>query len=65
MVVDTLTLKVENMGNLAYLSIVEKPLALEIQSSTNRMVRMDLSNSEWILAFVRARSFLLYQMCGQ
>lgn len=54
-VVDALSQKVKSMGTL---SIMERPLALDVQSLANKMVRMDLSNLERILAFVGAYSSL-------
>lgn len=52
MIVDTLNRKVKSMGSLAYLLVMERPLALQIQSLANEMVRMDRSDFEWLLAFV-------------
>lgn len=56
---DALSWKAESMGNLTYLPVTERPLALDIQSLANRMVRLDLLDSRQILTFVEARSSLL------
>ncbi|XP_055824330.1 uncharacterized mitochondrial protein AtMg00860-like [Solanum dulcamara] len=51
---DALGRKMGSMGSLAYLSAVERPLALDIRYLVNRMVRLEISDSEPILAFVGA-----------
>lgn len=47
------------MGSLAHLSTEEQLLALEIQSLANRLVRLDISYSKWILAFIGVQSSLV------
>lgn len=44
-IVVVLNRKVINMGSLAYFPTLEQPLALEIQSLVNWMVRLYISNS--------------------
>lgn len=41
-VVDAFSWKAINMGNLAYLCIMERPSALDIHSYTNKLVRSDI-----------------------
>ncbi|WMV18623.1 hypothetical protein MTR67_012008 [Solanum verrucosum] len=53
------------MGSLAFLSITERPLALDIQSFANRMVRLDISDSRCVLAYVDAQSPLLDRICSR
>ena len=53
------------MGSLAHLCVEERPLALDVQSLANNMVRLDISASRPILAFVGARSSLLDQIRGR
>ncbi|XP_055800378.1 uncharacterized protein LOC129869792 [Solanum dulcamara] len=64
-VVDALSWKAGNMDSLAYLPILERPLALDIHSLDNRMVRLDIIYSGPILAFVGARSSTLDQIRGR
>ncbi|XP_070054095.1 uncharacterized protein [Nicotiana tomentosiformis] len=46
------------MGNLAYLLVVERPLAMDIQALTNRFVRLDVAEPSRVLACVVAQSSL-------
>ncbi|XP_070003493.1 uncharacterized protein [Nicotiana sylvestris] len=62
MVVDALSRKAESMGSLTFISVEERPLALDIQSLTNRLVRLDISKSSRVLACVVAQSSLLKQI---
>ncbi|XP_055824872.1 uncharacterized protein LOC129893382 [Solanum dulcamara] len=64
-VADSLSWKTGSMGSLAYLSAAKRPLALDIQYLANRMVRLDISDSELILAFMGAQSSLLDQIHGR
>ncbi|XP_055814181.1 uncharacterized protein LOC129883572 [Solanum dulcamara] len=54
-----------SMGSLAYLFAGEEPLDLDIQYLANRMVRLEISDSGLILAFIEAQSSLLEQICGR
>ena len=54
MVADALSRKSASMGSLAHLSTQERPLALDVQSLANMLVRLDVFDSRWVLAFVRA-----------
>ena len=47
------------MGSLAFLSTTERPLALDIESLANWMIRLDISDSRCVLAYVDAQSSLL------
>ncbi|XP_070039707.1 uncharacterized protein [Nicotiana tomentosiformis] len=40
---DTLNRKAKSMGSLAYLPVVKKPLAMDVQASANQFVRFDVS----------------------
>ena len=42
-VADALSRKAESMGSLAFISAEERPLALDIQSLANKLVRLDIS----------------------
>lgn len=50
------------MDSLASISVSEWPLALDVQSLANRLVRLDLSDSGRILASVEVRSTLVDQI---
>ncbi|XP_070022115.1 uncharacterized protein [Nicotiana sylvestris] len=50
------------MGSLAYILVEERPLALEVQSLANRLVRLDILEPSRILACVVAQSLLLGQI---
>ncbi|XP_070036442.1 uncharacterized protein [Nicotiana tomentosiformis] len=60
MVADALSRKAESMGSLAFISTEERPLALDIQSLANRLVRMNISELSRVLACVVAQ-FLLFE----
>ncbi|XP_070020746.1 uncharacterized protein [Nicotiana sylvestris] len=62
MVADALHKKVESMGNLAYISVEERPLGLDVQSLANRPVRLDISELSRILTCVVAQYSLLGQI---
>ncbi|XP_070014830.1 uncharacterized protein [Nicotiana sylvestris] len=57
-----LSRKAESMGSLAFISPEERPLALDIQSLANRIVRLDISEPSRVLACVVAQSSLLGQI---
>ncbi|XP_070013295.1 uncharacterized protein [Nicotiana sylvestris] len=61
-VTDALSRKTENMGSLAFISAEERPLALEIQSLANRLVRLDILELSRVLACVVYQSSLLDQI---
>lgn len=63
-VVDALSWKARSMVSLGYLPTMERPLALDIQSLANQLIRLDILDFGPILAFVGARSSLLDQICG-
>ncbi|XP_070050140.1 uncharacterized protein [Nicotiana tomentosiformis] len=58
-VADALNRKAESMGSLAYLPVVERSLAMDIQALANRFVRLDVSERSRVLACVVAHSSLL------
>lgn len=53
------------MDSLALLSTKERLLALDIQSLTNRLVRLDISEPNQILAFIGAQSSLVDQISAR
>ncbi|CAN4101650.1 unnamed protein product [Withania somnifera] len=53
-VADALSRRPVGMGSLAALSIVERPLALEVQPLANQLVRLDLSDPVHVLASIEA-----------
>ncbi|XP_070056781.1 uncharacterized protein [Nicotiana tomentosiformis] len=57
-VADALTRKAESMGNLTYLSAVERPLAIDFQALANQFVRLDVSKPSRVLDCVVAWSSL-------
>lgn len=62
MVVDALSQKSVSMDCLAYLSTEERPLASDIRSLANRLVRLDIVDSRWIVAIIGAQSLLVDQI---
>lgn len=62
MVVDALSQKTVNMGNLAHLVAEEWLLALDLHFSGNRFVRLDILDVSWVLAFIGDQSSLLDQI---
>ncbi|XP_059295672.1 uncharacterized protein LOC132049013 [Lycium ferocissimum] len=64
-VADALSKKSMSMGSLACLQVGERPLAREIQSLANSLVRLDIYEPGRILACVEARSSLLEQIRAQ
>jgi len=63
-VADALSRKAVSMGSLAFLSVEERPLALDNQFLANSMVRLDISDSRRALAFMRVQSSLLDRIRG-
>ncbi|XP_069150418.1 uncharacterized protein [Solanum lycopersicum] len=57
-VVDALSRKAVSMDSLAFLSTGERPLSLDIQFLTNSMVRLDISDSRRVLAYMGVQSSL-------
>ncbi|WMV46385.1 hypothetical protein MTR67_039770 [Solanum verrucosum] len=64
-VADALSRKAVSMGSLALLQAGERPLARDVQSLANSFVRLDISESGKVLAYVEARSSLLEQIRTQ
>ncbi|XP_069148227.1 uncharacterized protein [Solanum lycopersicum] len=64
-VADALSRKVVSMGSLAMLPVGERPLARDVQSLANIFVRLDISKSGKVLAYMEARSSLLEQIRAQ
>ncbi|XP_070032578.1 uncharacterized protein [Nicotiana tomentosiformis] len=55
-VADALSRKAESMGSLAFISVEERPLDLDIQSLANRLVRLDILEPSQVLACIVAQS---------
>ncbi|XP_070039584.1 uncharacterized protein [Nicotiana tomentosiformis] len=58
MVADALSRKAKSMGSLEFIPTMERPLAMDVQALTNRLVRLDISNPSRVLACIVAQSFL-------
>ncbi|XP_070007076.1 uncharacterized protein [Nicotiana sylvestris] len=58
-VVDALRRKAESMCSLAFIIAEERPLALDIRSLANRLVKLDISDPTRVLACVIFQSSLL------
>ena len=64
MVADALSRKAVSIGSLAFLSAGERPLALDIQFLANSMVRLDISDSRRVLAYMGVQSSLYDRIRG-
>ncbi|XP_070017938.1 uncharacterized protein [Nicotiana sylvestris] len=62
MVANALSRKTESMGSLAFIPAADRPLALDVQSLANKLVRLDISEPSRVLACVVTRSSLLGQI---
>ncbi|XP_070042921.1 uncharacterized protein [Nicotiana tomentosiformis] len=58
-VADALSMKAESMSSLAFISAVERPLAMDVQDMANRFVMLDILELPRILACIVAQSSLL------
>ncbi|XP_070046458.1 uncharacterized protein [Nicotiana tomentosiformis] len=58
MVANALSRKADSMGSLAFISAEERPLALDILSLANRLMRLDLSETSRVLVCIVAQSSL-------
>ncbi|XP_070039767.1 uncharacterized protein [Nicotiana tomentosiformis] len=56
MVVDALSRKGGGMRSLAFITIGERPLAMDVQALANRFIRLDISEPSRVLACVVSRS---------
>ena len=64
-VADALSRKAVSMESLAMLQVDERYLARDVQSLANSFVRLDISKSCKVLAYMEARSTLLEQIQAQ
>ncbi|XP_070057986.1 uncharacterized protein [Nicotiana tomentosiformis] len=55
-VANALSRKVESMGSLAFILVGKRPLALDVQASTNRFLRLYVLEPSWIIACVLSQS---------
>ncbi|XP_070057315.1 uncharacterized protein [Nicotiana tomentosiformis] len=62
MVADALSRKVENMGSLAFIPAVERPLAKDVQALSSRLVRLDISELSRVLVCVVSRVEFVFLM---
>ncbi|KAH0757160.1 hypothetical protein KY290_020653 [Solanum tuberosum] len=63
-VADALSRKAVSMGSLSFLSVEERPLAMDIQFLANSMIRLDISDSRRVLAHMGVQSSLLDRIRG-
>ena len=63
-VADVLSQKEVSMGSLDFLFAVEIPLALVIKFLANSMVRLDISDSRRVLAYMGVQSSLYDRIHG-
>ncbi|XP_070032925.1 uncharacterized protein [Nicotiana tomentosiformis] len=61
-VVDALSRKAECLGSLTFILAEDRPLAFDIQSLDNKLVRLDIKEPSQVLAYVIAQSSLLEQI---
>ncbi|XP_070045202.1 uncharacterized protein [Nicotiana tomentosiformis] len=47
------------MGSLTYLSVAERPLAIDVLALANRFERLDVSKPSWVLSCIVVQSSLL------
>ncbi|XP_069152101.1 uncharacterized protein [Solanum lycopersicum] len=64
-VANALSRKAVSMGSLSMLQVGERPLSRDVQSLANSFVRLDISESGKVLAYMEARSSLLEQIRAQ
>ena len=57
-VADALSRKAGSMGSLAHLQASRRPLAREVQTLANDLMRLEVYEKEGLLASVESRSFL-------
>ncbi|XP_015161139.1 uncharacterized protein [Solanum tuberosum] len=60
----TLSRKAVSMGSLAFLSVEERPLAMDIQFLANSMVQLDISDPRRVLTHMGVQSALIDRICG-
>ncbi|XP_070020394.1 uncharacterized protein [Nicotiana sylvestris] len=58
-VADALSRKSASMGSLAFIPVIQRPLALDVQALASRFVRLDIFEPSRVLACMVARSSLL------
>ncbi|XP_070015900.1 uncharacterized protein [Nicotiana sylvestris] len=64
-VADAFSRKSASMGSLAYISVGERPLALDVHALANQFVRLDVSKPSRVLAYSVARSALFERIRDQ
>ena len=64
-VVDALSRKAGSMGSLAHLQVSRRPLAREVQTLANDMMRFEVNEKGGFLAGVEARSSFLNKIKGK
>ena len=63
-VADALSRKVGSMGSLAHLHVSRRPLAREVQTLANDLMRLEVNEKGGLLACVEARSSFLDKIKG-
>ena len=64
-VADALSRKAESMGSLAHLQVSRRPLAREVQTLANDLMRLKVNEKGGFLACVEARSSFLDKIKGK
>ncbi|XP_069143387.1 uncharacterized protein [Solanum lycopersicum] len=64
-VADTLSRKARSMGSLAHLQVSRRPLAREVQTLANDLIRFEVNEKGGLLACVEARSSFLDKIKGK
>ena len=64
-VADALSRKVGSMGSLAHLQAPRRPLAKEVQTLANDLMRLEVNERGGLLASVEARSSFLDKIKGE
>ena len=64
-VANALSQKAVSMGSLAMLKVIEHLLSRDVQSLTSSFVRLDISESSKVLAYMGARSSLMENIRAQ
>ena len=62
---DALIRKAGSLGSLAHLQVSRRPLAREVQTLANDIMRLEVLEKGGFLAFVEARSFFLDKIKGK
>ena len=64
-IADALSRKAGSMGSLAHLQVSRRPLAREVQTLANDLMRLEINEKEGLFACVEARSSFLDEIKGK